>query len=181
MQGKVGKLCQGVGRIWLPEPGIQLPEAHTALHGGGRITHEGRQLADLIVRGESPYEKLFNPSRFKPAAGFSSFVKENATVVHDMIADKLSIERIKSLSDIPAGEARVVKLDGDSYAVYREKEGRVHLLKSTCPHAKCEVRWNKAELSWDCPCHGSRFNINGRLLNAPATIELQRFDTDELT
>lgn len=137
-------------------------------------------LTDLIVRGESRYENLFNPSRFKPAAGFTNFVKENATVVHDMVADKLSIERIKSLSDIPTGEARVVKLEGASYAVYREQDGRVHLLKSTCPHAKCEVRWNKAELSWDCPCHGSRFNINGRLLNAPATIELQRFDTDDL-
>src|SRR5690606_41032107 len=59
-------------------------------------------ITDLIVRGERRYEKLFNPSRFKPSAGFSSFVKENATVVHDMVADKLSMEPIKSLSDIPA-------------------------------------------------------------------------------
>lgn len=132
-------------------------------------------LTDLIIQGKSKYEKLFNPSRFRPVAGFSTFVKENASVVRDMIVDKITMDHIKSLVEIPAGKAKVVKLDGESYAVYKEKDGKIHLLKSTCPHARCEVRWNSAELSWDCPCHGSRFNINGRLLNAPATMGLKRF------
>lgn len=91
-----------------------------------------------------------------------------------MIVDKLAMKRITSFAEVPPGEAKVVKYEGEAYAVYREKDGQVHVLKSTCPHARCEVRWNSAELTWDCPCHGSRFGINGRLLNAPSTVPLPR-------
>ncbi len=135
-------------------------------------------ITDLITGTENPYEKLFNPKRFKPTAGFTSFVKENATVVKDFIGDKLSMERIQSLAEIKEGEAKVVKYEGNSYAIYAEQDGNLHVLKSTCPHAQCEVRWNNAELSWDCPCHGSRFNINGRILTGPATEGLERLDED---
>ncbi|HMR18101.1 MAG TPA: FAD-dependent oxidoreductase, partial [Sphingobacterium sp.] len=166
----IGKLPGSKGRIYVA----------TGFRGNGMSfgSLSSMILTDLITTGESKYAKLFNPSRFKPTAGFSSFLKENATVVHDMVVDKITMDRVKSLADIQSGEARVVKLDGESYAVYKEKDGNVHLLKSTCPHAKCEVRWNSAELSWDCPCHGSRFNINGHLLNAPATSELKRLEPD---
>ena len=135
-------------------------------------------ITDIITGTQSPYEKLFNPKRFKPTAGFTSFVKENATVVKDFIGDKLSMERIQSLAEIKEGEAKVVKYEGNSYAIYAEQDGNLHVLKSTCPHAQCEVRWNNAELSWDCPCHGSRFNINGRILTGPATEGLDRLDQD---
>ncbi|MFC5875902.1 Rieske 2Fe-2S domain-containing protein [Chryseobacterium arachidis] len=54
----------------------------------------------------------------------------------------------------------------------------MHLVKSTCPHAKCEVRWNCAELSWDCPCHGSRFNVNGKMLTGPTVKDLQRIESE---
>lgn len=131
-------------------------------------------ITDLIIGGENPYTKLFNPKRFKPTAGFTSFVKENATVVKDFIDDKVSMERIHSLAEIKEGEAKVVKYEGNSYAVFAEKDGELHILKSTCPHAQCEVRWNNAELSWDCPCHGSRFNINGKILTGPTTTGLER-------
>lgn len=133
-----------------------------------------RILTELISTGESRYADLFQPNRFKPGAGFVSFIKENATVVKDMIVDKLAMKRITSFAEVPPGEAKVVKYEGEAYAVYREKDGQVHVLKSTCPHARCEVRWNSAELTWDCPCHGSRFGINGRLLNAPSTVPLPR-------
>lgn len=134
-------------------------------------------LSDLIIKGESKYERLFQPSRFKPAAGFSNFVKENATVIHDLIKDKVTIDRISSFDEVRPGTAKVVRHEGTAYAAFREKDGKLHLVKSTCPHAMCEVRWNNAEMSWDCPCHGSRFSINGRLLNAPATMGLQKIGT----
>lgn len=135
-------------------------------------------LSDLIIKGSSKYEKLFKPSRFKPTAGFSNFVKENATVVHDLIKDKITIDRISSFDEVCSGTAKVVRHEGTAYAAFREKDGKLHVVKSTCPHAMCEVRWNNAELTWDCPCHGSRFSINGRLLNAPATTGLKKIGTD---
>src|SRR5690606_30770207 len=91
-------------------------------------------ITDLIIGGENSYAKLFNPKRFKPTAGFTSFVKENATVVKDFIGDKVSMERIHSLAEIKEGEAKVVKYEGNSYAVFAEKDGELHILKSTCPH-----------------------------------------------
>lgn len=71
-------------------------------------------------------------------------------------------------------EAKVVKYEGEIFAVYKETSGRLHILKSTCPHAKCEVRWNSAEISWDCPCHSSRFNVNGKMLTGPSVKGLTK-------
>ncbi|WP_294294648.1 FAD-dependent oxidoreductase [uncultured Chryseobacterium sp.] len=153
----------------------------TGFRGNGMIfgTISSRIISDLIINGNSKYENIFNPSRIKPIAGFTSFVEENAVVAFHFIKDKLFKEKITSLHEINEGEAKVVKYEGDSYALYKEATGKVHLVKSTCPHAKCEVRWNSAELSWDCHCHGSRFNINGKILTGPSVMALQRVDPED--
>lgn len=154
----------------------------TGFRGNGMIfgTLSSRIISELILTGNSKYFWLFSPSRITPIAGFSEFVKENVTVAADFIKDKLFIERISSLAEINDGEAKVVQYEGDSYAIYRENGGRLHLLKSTCPHAKCEVRWNSAEISWDCPCHGSRFSINGKVLTAPSVNDLQKLKEPDI-
>jgi glycine/D-amino acid oxidase-like deaminating enzyme/nitrite reductase/ring-hydroxylating ferredoxin subunit len=166
----IGKLPGSNGKIYTA----------TGFRGNGMIfgTISSQILTDLIVNGNSKYEQLFSPSRVKPAAGFTDFVKENATVAFDFIKDKLFREKITSFADIKEGEGKVVKYEGESFALYKEVTGKVHLIKSTCPHAFCEVRWNDAELSWDCPCHGSRFNVNGRVLTGPTVKDLQRIDPE---
>lgn len=148
----------------------------TGFRGNGMMfgSLSSRIIADLILTGSSKYEKLFSPSRIKPMAGFADFKKEQATVVADFVRDKIFAERIGSLAEIRGGEAKVVKYEGEIFAVYRETSGRLHILKSTCPHAKCEVRWNSAEISWDCPCHGSRFNVNGKMLTGPSVKGLTK-------
>ncbi|OPB92564.1 FAD-dependent oxidoreductase [Elizabethkingia occulta] len=162
----IGKMPGNESRVYMA----------TGFRGNGMIwgTLSSRILRDLIIKGFSSYGKLFDPERVKPLAGFSTFIKEMADVGIDFIKDKLFIEKIHSAVEIDNGEAKVVKYEGESYAVYKEKTGELHILKSTCPHAHCEVRWNAAELSWDCPCHGSRFGINGRFLTGPAAKNLQR-------
>lgn len=167
----IGKLPGSKGKVY----------AATGFRGNGMIfgTISSQIISDLIMDGNSKYENIFNPSRVKPIAGFTSFVEENAVVAYDFIKDKLFKEKITSLSEVTEGEAKVVKYEGDSYALYKETGGKVHLVKSTCPHAKCEVRWNSAELSWDCPCHGSRFNVNGKILTGPSVTALQRVDPED--
>ncbi|WP_346985319.1 FAD-dependent oxidoreductase [Chryseobacterium sp. POE27] len=166
----IGKLPGSDGKIFTA----------TGFRGNGMTlgTISSQILSDLIIKGENTYEDIFSPSRIKPIAGFADFVKENAVVAYDFIKDKLFAEKIHSLSEVKEGQAKVVKYEGESYALYKETNGTVHLVKSTCPHAKCEVRWNSAELSWDCPCHGSRFNINGKLLTGPTVRDLPRVDAD---
>lgn len=166
----IGKLPASKGRVFTA----------TGFRGNGMIfgTISSQIMTDLIVNGSSKYETAFSPSRVKPIAGFTDFVKENATVAFDFIKDKLFAEKISSLAEIKEGEAKVVKYEGDSYAMYKEDNGKMHLVKSTCPHALCEVRWNSAELSWDCPCHGSRFNVNGKLLTGPTVQDLPRIESE---
>jgi len=152
----------------------------TGFRGNGMMfgTLSAKIIADLILTGSSRYEKMFSPSRIKPIAGFTDFVKEQTAVAVDFIKDKLFADRVGSLAEIQEGEAKVVKYEGQMYAVYKETSGRLHVLKSTCPHAKCEVRWNGAEISWDCPCHGSRFNVNGRMLTGPSVRGLTRVEKE---
>ncbi len=154
----------------------------TGFRGNGMMfgSLSSKIISDLILQGSSSYEELFSPARIKPVAGFTQFVKEQTTVVTDFIKDKFFSERIESFAAVDPGNAKVVKYENENYAVYKEVNGKTHILKSTCPHAKCEVRWNSAEISWDCPCHGSRFNVNGKLLTAPAVNGLQKINEDKL-
>ncbi|KUY29792.1 Rieske 2Fe-2S domain-containing protein [Elizabethkingia ursingii] len=97
-------------------------------------------LRNLIIKGFSPYGKLFDPERIKPLAGFSTFIKEMADVGIDFIKDNLFVEKIHSALDIENSTVKVVKYEGESCAVFKEKSGELHILKNTCPHAHCEVR-----------------------------------------
>jgi glycine/D-amino acid oxidase-like deaminating enzyme/nitrite reductase/ring-hydroxylating ferredoxin subunit len=167
----IGKLPGSEGKIYTA----------TGFRGNGMVFGiiASQILTDLIVHGQSKYEEIFSPSRIKPMAGFTELVKETTTVAYDFIKDKIKAEKVASWTEIKEGEAKVVKYEGASFAVYKEKEGKIHVLKSTCPHVHCEVRWNSAELSWDCPCHGSRFNVNGKMLTGPTVKDLQRMDSKE--
>jgi glycine/D-amino acid oxidase-like deaminating enzyme/nitrite reductase/ring-hydroxylating ferredoxin subunit len=152
----------------------------TGFRGNGMMfgSLSSRIIADLILTGSSKYEKLFSPARIKPVAGFANFVKEQASVVADFVKDKFFTERIDSLTEIGEGEAKVVNYEGKNFAIYKETSGRMHILRSTCPHARCEVHWNNAEISWDCPCHGSRFNLNGKMLTGPSVKGLIRVEEE---
>ncbi|MDQ0593874.1 Rieske Fe-S protein [Chryseobacterium ginsenosidimutans] len=167
----IGKLPGSNGNIYVS----------TGFRGNGMMfgTITSQILSDLIIEGSNKYEKLFDPARIKPIAGFSNFVKEGISVAVDFVKDKIFSEKIASLNELKEGEAKVIQYEGESYAVYKEARGKLHILKSTCPHTKCEVRWNSAEISWDCPCHGSRFNVNGKLLTAPAVNNLQRITPEQ--
>ncbi|KMQ68940.1 oxidoreductase [Chryseobacterium sp. FH2] len=167
----IGKLPGSNGHIYVS----------TGFRGNGMIfgTITSQILSDLIINGANKYENLFNPARIKPIAGFSNFIKEGISVAMDFIKDKVFVEKIDSLTELKDGEAKVIQYEGESYAVYKETNGKLHILESTCPHAKCEVRWNSAEISWDCPCHGSRFSVNGKMLTAPAVSNLQRITSKE--
>ncbi len=130
-------------------------------------------LTDLILDRPNKYSALFNPGRVKPLAGFSNFVNEAADVVGHLITDPFSAEKITSYADIAAGEAKIVKYEGQTLAMYKDGQHNLHIVNSACTHIKCTVAWNGAEKSWDCPCHGSRFSYDGKLLTGPARKDLQ--------
>lgn len=136
-------------------------------------------LPGLIKTGQHPYKELYNPSRIKPVAGFNNFVKEAADVVSKLTEKIIGAPKIKELDDIKTGEGKVVKYDGDSLAIYKDKNDELHTVSSACTHIKCNVAWNNTELVWECPCHGSRFTMDGEMITAPARKDLEKIKFSE--
>jgi len=150
----------------------------TGYGGNGMIygTLAGHILADLLITGESAYASLFAPSRIKLMASFKNMVKENADVIKHFIADRLSIENLSEFADLGKEEGRIVKYEEEQIAIYKDEYGVLKALSPVCPHAGCIVSWNSVEKSWDCPCHGARYDIDGQLLNGPSVKGLKQID-----
>jgi len=145
-------------------------------YGGNGMTYSAvaaLTLTDIITKGESEYQEVFDPNRIKLVAGFSNFVKEAADVVGRFIGKYLPADKLDELVDLAPGEAKVVKYEGHRLAIYKDEKGKVYPLNSACTHIKCEVAWNNAEKTWDCPCHGSRFSYTGEMVTAPARKDLE--------
>jgi glycine/D-amino acid oxidase-like deaminating enzyme/nitrite reductase/ring-hydroxylating ferredoxin subunit len=135
-------------------------------------------LADLVLGRENRWAGLFDSKRLKPGASAAKFVKENASVARHFFGDRLNRGEAASLNAIGPGEGRLLRLGGRKTAVYRDDSSRIHTLSPLCTHMGCHVSWNKAERSWDCPCHGSRFSGEGVVIQGPATRDLERKDVD---
>ncbi len=128
-------------------------------------------IRDLIMKGESRWQDVYNPSRKTIMASAKNFLVENLNVAAYLLSGKLS--PLPEDVDIQPGEGKVLKLDGERIGAYRSQEGTLHLVNTTCPHMGCELNWNSAEKSWDCPCHGSRFTHEGEIIEGPAVKPLR--------
>jgi glycine/D-amino acid oxidase-like deaminating enzyme/nitrite reductase/ring-hydroxylating ferredoxin subunit len=147
---------------------------------GQGITHgtlAGMILSDL-ARGETnPWESLYDPNRVSlRARPIEEFAKENADVALRYARDYITLGDVRSEADIPRGEGRIMRLGLKKVAAYRDAEGQVHMRSAACTHLKCIVQWNSAEKTWDCPCHGSRFDPYGSVVNGPAVSDLAELD-----
>lgn len=133
-------------------------------------------LRDLIIEGKNPWQDVYNPSRKTIVASAKNFVVENFNVAEQLIEGKL--ESLPKNIDIEPGEGRILKVDGERLGAYRDEDGTLHLVNTTCPHMGCELNWNSAERSWDCPCHGSRFSYDGNTIVEGPAVEPLRAGKD---
>jgi glycine/D-amino acid oxidase-like deaminating enzyme/nitrite reductase/ring-hydroxylating ferredoxin subunit len=136
-------------------------------------TAAGMMLADLICQRTNPWAAVFDATRIKPAAGGASFVSENVSTGLHLVEGYVR-GRPRSLADLKAGEGAVLKLNGERVAAYRDEQGSVHAVSAVCTHLRCILGWNPTDRTWDCPCHGSRFALDGAVLHGPATARLER-------
>ena len=125
---------------------------------------------DLVVRGESDWQDVYSPSRFNVAASMKNVLVENANVAVNLVEGKL--EPLPDNVEIAPGEGKVIDVGGHRAGAYRDEGGKLHVVDTTCTHMGCELNWNSAEKSWDCPCHGSRFDIDGAVIEGPAVRAL---------
>lgn len=128
-------------------------------------------IRDLIIDGESPWQEVYNPSRKNIIASAKNFIVENLNVANQLIGGKTS--PLPEDISLRPGEAKIVKVDKERIGAYRDEEGILHFVNTTCTHMGCELNWNSAERSWDCPCHGSRFDMDGEIIQGPAVEPLR--------
>jgi len=126
-------------------------------------------LADLIAGRDHPLAKLLSPSRLKPVASARDVVRENANVAWHMVRDRLKGPDVATAASIAPGEGRIVELDGNRAAVYRNAQGALSVMSPVCTHMGCIVGWNASAATWDCPCHGGRYLPGGEVLSGPPT------------
>jgi glycine/D-amino acid oxidase-like deaminating enzyme/nitrite reductase/ring-hydroxylating ferredoxin subunit len=130
-------------------------------------------LSDWILDRENRWADIFSATRVNPAISLSEFVMENKDFPIHMITDRIKPPEVSNADQIDSGEGRIMKVEGRKLAVYRDATGELHPFSAVCPHLGCLVQWNNAESSWDCPCHGSRFDTDGKVLNGPARSDLK--------
>jgi Rieske Fe-S protein len=135
-------------------------------------TAAGMILSDLISGRDNPWADVFDATRVKPLAGAKSFISENVGAGAELVGGYLKGER-RSLDELAAGEAAILKLEGKRAAVFRDESGRLHTVSAVCTHMGCVLGWNPLDRTWDCPCHGSRFALNGAVIHGPATTGLE--------
>ncbi|WP_020654588.1 FAD-dependent oxidoreductase [Massilia niastensis] len=131
-------------------------------------------VTDLVMGRSNPWTALYDPSR-KPVHGLADFAAEQANVMA-RYGDWLTGGDVDSVQEIAAGEGAVVRDGLRRIAVYRDPEGALHAVSAKCSHLGCAVHWNSAERSWDCPCHGSRFDTEGHVLHGPASLALDKVE-----
>ncbi|HEX6832884.1 MAG TPA: FAD-dependent oxidoreductase, partial [Rudaea sp.] len=147
---------------------------------GNGLTHAtiaSMLIADLIEGRPNPWAELYSPSR-KQFHGVSEFVRENANVAAQY-AELATGGEVASVHDIAPNDAAIVREGLHKVAAFRDPDGVLHVHSAICTHLGCVVHWNSVEKTWDCPCHGSRFDpIDGHVLNGPAAAPLSAAPED---
>jgi glycine/D-amino acid oxidase-like deaminating enzyme/nitrite reductase/ring-hydroxylating ferredoxin subunit len=138
-------------------------------------TAAGLMIADLAAGKDNPWLELFDARRVKPLAGGRTFVQENVQVAGHLIGGHLS-GKPDSFDRVGPGEVQVLAIEGKKIAAFRDEDGRLHAVSAVCTHMGCVLGWNHTDRTWDCACHGSRFDLAGEVLHGPAVEPLQRHE-----
>lgn len=146
----------------------------TGYRGNGMTlgTFAGQLLAHRILGISDAFGDVFDATRVTPVASATTYVRENLTTARHLVADRLH-KAERNAETLAVGDGSIFVEDGERRAISRDESGTLHRLSATCTHLGCLVTWNSAEKSWDCPCHGSRFGVDGEVLNGPAREGLE--------
>jgi glycine/D-amino acid oxidase-like deaminating enzyme/nitrite reductase/ring-hydroxylating ferredoxin subunit len=145
-------------------------------HGMTHAVIAGTLIPDLIAARDNPWADLYAPNR-KSLHTAGTYLRENLDVARHL-AHHLLPGEVPDVRDVPAGTGRIVRVGARPLAVYRDMEGGLNARSAVCTHVGCIVKWNDLEKSWDCPCHGSRFSVDGDVMNGPARKPLHAVELE---
>lgn len=123
-------------------------------------------ISDMITGRKNEFKKVYTPRRLM-LSGTGKLLKDAGIISVSLLSQHLNIPHDK-LKNIGRGEAGVIRHNGKRTGVYRDVDDKYFFVDTKCPHLGCKLEWNKNEMTWDCPCHGSRFDIHGRMISNPA-------------
>jgi glycine/D-amino acid oxidase-like deaminating enzyme/nitrite reductase/ring-hydroxylating ferredoxin subunit len=137
-------------------------------------------IADQLTGVDNPWAEVFKPARVHAHMTVREFLTENLPFPKHLVSDRLTSHDVeaKETDSVRAGEGKILSIDGRRVAAYRGESGRLCMVSAVCTHLKCDVAWNPAERTWDCPCHGSRFTPEGEVLNGPAHEPLEKIEVE---
>jgi glycine/D-amino acid oxidase-like deaminating enzyme/nitrite reductase/ring-hydroxylating ferredoxin subunit len=127
---------------------------------------------DLISGRDNPWLEVYDATRIAPKQSIKGVVSENVSALKHFIGDRIGAENRDAIERLRSGAGTVARVDGKDIAAYRDDDGHLHTVSAVCTHLGCLVNFNSAERSWDCPCHGSRFAVDGAVLEGPAVDDL---------
>ncbi|EOU1755874.1 FAD-dependent oxidoreductase [Clostridium perfringens] len=128
-------------------------------------------ISDMILEKENDFSEIFSPRRFDLSLSINNIANDLIETAKNFIAQKVSIPS-SEIEHIKNGHGGIIEYNGEKVGVYKNKEGKEFFVSTKCTHLGCQLSWNADELTWDCPCHGSRFDYKGRLIGSPATKDL---------
>jgi glycine/D-amino acid oxidase-like deaminating enzyme/nitrite reductase/ring-hydroxylating ferredoxin subunit len=137
-------------------------------------TASGLILSDLVLGRDNAWSPVFNPNRIKPLTSAGQAISEGVNVAAEVVTAHLPILGSDDIASLANGEGKVIQINKEKVAVSKDKQGNLHAVSAVCTHMGCVVNWNNGEKSWDCPCHGSRFSPDGRVLHGPAVADLEK-------
>lgn len=131
-------------------------------------TAAARILADGISGIDNPWARTFDAARSQLKGGVGTALKEGLDDAKHFVGDRIRQTGAPPVAELAAGTGGICRHEGEAVAAFRSADGTLRMLSPTCTHLGCRVTWNPAEESWDCPCHGSRFAVDGSVLDGPA-------------
>ena len=130
-------------------------------------------ITDKILGQENEYEEIFKSTRLEPIKNIKEVTNMVKESVNSLVAKKLELPQ-EEANQIQNGEGKIVEVNGQKIGIYKNNEGEIYKVNPVCKHLGCELSWNNLDKTWDCPCHGSRYDFKGNLIYGPSVKDLDK-------
>lgn len=134
-------------------------------------------ISDKILGIDNKYSKIYDATRLNPIKNIDELKNMTKQVIKSFVANRIKIPK-EDVSAIKNDNGGIIKIDGNSVGIYKDSQGKVYAINPTCTHLGCLLTWNNVDKTWDCPCHGSRFDFSGKNIYDPAFKDLKRYEID---
>ena len=132
-------------------------------------------ICDKIIGRENKYAEIFKATRTEPIKNIKEVENMIKQTTKSWVIEKFTIPK-EDLEEIKSGEGKIIVVNGKKVGIYIDEEDKIHATNPICSHLGCELSFNRLEHTWDCPCHGSRFDVDGKSIEAPSIDNLDKIE-----